>query len=106
MPGFGGELGEGKAGKHRHGGTCDGLNPQGLTGTWVQADGNKRGSALAWEKVADAGTRNGAQGQAAEADGWRVRVTPRWAALCTGRGGGERVKREGFSDERISMERR
>ena len=58
--------------------------------------------------AADAGTRRRAQGRAAEAGGWRVRVraTPRWAVLRIGRGGGERVKREGFNEERLRMGRR
>ena len=49
---------------------------------------------MSWEKEADVGTRNGAQRRGAEADGWRVRSTSSWAALCTERGGGERVKNE------------
>ena len=54
----------------------------------------------------DAGTQHGVQGRAAEAGGWRVVLTPRWAALHTGRGGGERVKQEGFDEERLLMGRR
>ena len=42
--------------------------------------------------AADAGTRRGAQGRAAEAGWFQVKGAPRWAALCTGRGVGERVK--------------
>ena len=42
--------------------------------------------------AADADMQSGEQGQAAEADGRRVRATPRWAALCTEIGDGERVK--------------
>ena len=44
----------------------------------------------------DAGTRRGAQVQAAEAGGRRVQATSRWAVLCTGRGGGERVNFRGL----------
>ena len=94
MPGFGGELMEGEAGKQRRGGTRDGKTPQGLTGTWMQAKGGKRGSAPSWEMSADAGIRRRAQGRAAEAGGWRVRETSMWAARCTGRGGGDWVKKE------------
>ena len=63
------------------------------------------GAAPTQGTAADAGMRRGVQGQAAEAGGC-VRATPRWAALRTGRGGGERVKREVFDDERLRMERR
>ena len=42
--------------------------------------------------AADAGTRRGAQGQAAESGRRRVQETSRWLALCTGRGGVGRVK--------------
>ena len=48
MPGFGGELGEGKAGTKMRGGTRNGWNPQELTGTWVQAEGDKGGSTPSW----------------------------------------------------------
>ena len=44
--------------------------------------------------AAESGTRHGVHGQAADADRWRVLVTPRWAALRTRRGGGERVKKD------------
>ena len=44
--------------------------PQGMTGTWVQAEGGKWGSKPAREMAADAGTRRGSQGQAVEAGGW------------------------------------
>ena len=54
----------------------------------------------------DAVTRRREQGRSTEADGWRVQITPRWAALGNGIGGEERVKREDFSDERPGMERR
>ena len=54
----------------------------------------KGGSAPSQETAADAGTQSGAQGQAAEAVRWQVQATSRWEALCTGRIGGEQVKRE------------
>ena len=44
--------------------------------------------------AAGTGMRLGAQGQAAEAGGRRVRATSRWVALCTKRGVVERVKVE------------
>ena len=44
-----------------------------------------------------------AQGRAAEAGGWWVRATPRWAALRTRRGGAERVKLECFDDNWLLM---
>ena len=106
MPRFRGELEEGEERTHRRRGTHDVRNPQGLTGTWVQAEGGKGGNALAQVKEADTGMHCRVQGQAAEAGGWQVSDTPRWAVLCTGRGGGEQVKREGFNDERLSMGRR
>ena len=52
--------------------------------------GERTGTGTAAEAV----TRRGAQGRAAEADGRQVRVSSRWAVLCTRRGGGERVKIE------------
>ena len=91
MPGFGGDLGGVEAGTQRRGGTCYRQTPQGLTGTWVQSKGGKGGVEPARGKVADAGMRRGAQGRAAEADGWRVRATSKWAALHAGRGGGYNV---------------
>ena len=54
--------------------------------------GRKRGEQNGTGTAADAGTWRGAQGQAAEASRRRVRVTSRWAALCTNRGVGEQVK--------------
>ena len=56
-----------------------------MTGKWVQVEGGKGGSALSQETAADAGTRSGAHGRAAEAGRWWVRTTSRWAALRTGR---------------------
>ena len=49
MSGFGGDLGEDKAGTQRHGGICAGRTPQGPAGTWLQAKGDKGGSTSAWE---------------------------------------------------------
>ena len=51
----------------------------------------------------DAGMRRGSQGRAVEAGKCQVQAaprwaTPRWAALCTRKGGGYRVKREGFDE--------
>ena len=77
VPRFGGELGDGEAGTQRRGGARDGRNPHGLTGTWVQVEGGKVGSALARETAEDAGTQRGSQGRAADAGRWRVRETPR-----------------------------
>ena len=53
----------------------NGRTPQGTTGTWVQAEGGKGGGEPARETAVDEGMRSGAQGQASEADGWRVRST-------------------------------
>ena len=72
--------------------------PQGLTWTWVQAEAGKGGSAPEQEMSRDTDPRRKEQGQAVEASGWRVRVTSRWEALVTGRGGGERVKNERASE--------
>ena len=91
---FEGELREYKAGTQRHGETCDRQTPQGTTGTWVQVDDSKRREQTGTGTAADTGMRSGERGQAAEASGRRVRSVTRWAALCTGRGGGERVKIE------------
>ena len=44
--------------------------------------------------AADTGTLRRDQGRATEADRWRVQATSRWAALCTSRGGRERVKKD------------
>ena len=74
-----------------------------MTGTWLQAEGGKKGSVPSRETAADVGMRKKAQGRAAEASGWRVRATPRWEVLHTGRGGGERVKKEDFDYERLQM---
>ena len=63
--------------------------------------GERTGTGMA----VDAVMQRGAQGQVAEAGGWRVRVTPRWVALRTERGGGERVKQEGFDKEQLRMGR-
>ena len=88
MPRFGREIGEGNSGTQRRGGIRDGSTPQGLTGTWVQAKGGKGRSALTHETASNTGTRGGAQGQAVEDGGSRVRAMSRWAALCTMKGGG------------------
>ena len=69
-------------------------NPQGMTGTWVQAEGGKRGIKPSRETAVDAGTRRGEKVRVAEDGGWRVREMSRWAALFTRRGGGERMKNE------------
>ena len=63
--------------------------PQWITGTWLQAKGGKGGERTSTGTTADAGMWRGDQGRAAEAGGWRVRTTNRWAALHTGRGGKE-----------------
>ena len=39
------ELWEGEVGENRYGGTCDGKNPQGPTGTWAQDESGKGGGA-------------------------------------------------------------
>ena len=54
--------------------------------------GPQRGERTGTGTVADAGTRHGAQGRVAEVVGRRRWDTSRWAAICTRRGGGERVK--------------
>ena len=56
--------------------------------------GRQRGRAMSQETGADAGTRRGSQRWAAEAGGWWVRATSRWADLRTERWGWERVKNE------------
>ena len=48
------------------------------------------------ETAADAGTRSGAQRRAAEDGGWRVGAASRRSVLCTGRGGGELLKKERY----------
>ena len=106
MTRFGGELRDGDAGIQRHGGTCNRQNLQGLIGNWAQAQGSKEESAPERETMSDAGTRSGAQGRVVEADGWQLRLMPRWAAFCTRTGGGERAKREGFGDKQLRMGRR
>ena len=55
--------------------------------------------------AADTGMQSGVQEKAVEAGGWQVRSTHRWAALRTGRGGWERVKRVGFDEELLRMGR-
>ena len=94
MPGFGGYLGEGKAGTQRRGGTRNGQTPPRLTGTWVQAEGVKGGSTSSQETVADAGTWRGVHGRAAEAGGCWVQVTVKWKAICIRRVSGERLKND------------
>ena len=56
--------------------------------------GQQRGKQTGTGMAADAGTWRVMQGKAAEAGGRRVWEESRWAALCTGRGGEERVKIE------------
>ena len=68
--------------------------------------GRKRWGRTGAGLMADAGTWRGLQGRAEEARVWRVRETPRWAALRTGRGVGEQVKQEGSDEERLRMKRR
>ena len=67
-----------------------------MTGTWVQANGGKGGSALSQEKAADAGTWIEDQGQASDTGGGQVWETSRWTALRTGRGGGDQAKTRGL----------
>ena len=76
--------------------SIDGRTDQRLTGTWVQAKGVKGGITTSWETAVDAGMQRGAQVQMEEDGRWRVRAMPRWAAIFTGRGGGERVKNRGL----------
>ena len=71
----------------------------------MQDEGGKRGGTGTGTAL-DAGTQRGVQGLAAEVGEWQVMLTPRWAALCTGRGGGERVKQEGFDEKWLWMGRR
>ena len=85
---------EGESGAQRHGGIRDRQTPQGTTETWVQANVGKGRITPSQETEAEVGTRRGAQRRAVEAGGWRVRAMSRWTALCTGRGGGGRVKTE------------
>ena len=106
MPLFGGDLGEGEAGTQRRRGTCYRQTPQGLTGTWVQAEGDKGGGGTGVGTAVDAGMRRGVQGKMAEAGVWQMGAATRWAALCTGRGGGERVKQEVFDEEWLRLGRR
>ena len=106
MPRFGGEIGEGEAGTQKSGRNCYRKSPQMMTGNWVQAESSKGGRALARETAEYAGMRSGVQVRTEDAGEWRVRAKPRWVALCTGRGGGDQVKLEGFNDERLRMRRR
>ena len=65
-------------------------NPQGPTGTWVQAEGSNGGGE-------QRGIRQQTQARGAErrtsGGGWRgwVWATSRWMAFCAKKGGGERV---------------
>ena len=67
MPGFGGDLGEDEVGTQRRGGTRTGRTPQGWTGTWVQAEGGKGGSAPAWKRRHTQAHGAGKRGRASEA---------------------------------------
>ena len=93
MLGFGGELREGKAVAHRCGGTCDRQTTQGMIGAWVKAKGIQVGGSPSQETEKASFMRRGLQQLAVEDGGWRVRMTSRWASLCTRRGGGEQVKK-------------
>ena len=63
--------------------------------------GRRRGEQTGTGTAADDDTRREYQGQAAEAGYRQVRTTSRWAALRTGRGGGEQVKIERASKRYI-----
>ena len=52
------------------------VKPQGMAWTWVQAEGNKGGSALSRERAEDTGMRCGMQGRATETGGWWVWPLP------------------------------
>ena len=65
MTGFGGNLGEGKAGTQRRKGTRAGRTPQGLTGIWVHSEGGKGGARTGAVTAADSGTRQWSR------DNWR-----------------------------------
>ena len=69
----------------------------------MQVKGDKGGGCADTGAAGDVGTWRREQGRAAEAGGWWVRATPRWAALHTSRGGEERVKLEGFGDDWLLM---
>ena len=69
------------------------VNPPGSDRELSAGRGWKRGERSIARTVAYAGTWRGAEGQAAEADWWRVRANFRWAELCTGRGVGGWVKK-------------
>ena len=69
-------------------------NPPGVNRDLGAGQGQQRGVAQSQETMVDSGTRRGAQIQVAEADGWRVQVTSRWAGLSARRVGGERVQTE------------
>ena len=73
--GSGRDLREGKAGAQRHGGTCNRRTPQGMTGTWVKAEGGKGGSAPSRETAVDAYMWRRMKRQVAEAGGLRVQET-------------------------------
>ena len=53
------------------------------------------GGAQSQDMAADAGKRCRAQIQAEEAGGWQVQATSRWTAICSGRGGGDKVQDRG-----------
>ena len=76
-------------------GPATGETPQGLTGTWEQAKGNKGGDANRQDTVSDADTRRGEPGRAAEASRRWVRAASRWIAIHDGRGGGDQVQEKG-----------
>ena len=89
---FGEDCGEGEAGKRRHGGTHSSQNPHPRADRYLgEVQGQKRGECSGTGTATQAHSA-GRRNEWDEAGGWQVRATPRWAALCTRRGGGERVK--------------
>ena len=95
---------EAEAGDKKRGWTRGGQTPQGMTGTRAKVDEGKGGGRTFMITPVDAGTWRGVQRRAAEAGGWRVREASRWAAICAGRGGGERVQNiVDFDNELLHM---
>ena len=88
-------------------GNNNGCNPQGLTGTWAKAEGNKGGGKRSRDVTAESGMWHAAQRQAAKAGKWWVWVKSRWTTYHAGKGGGGlALNREMIQRQRILMEER
>ena len=70
-------------------------NPPGADRDLSAGQGRKMGERTG---TVNGGRRRHAARGKGTSGGWWVRSTPRWAALSTGRGGGEQVTLEGFDN--------